>query len=290
MKNRATNILLAAMMVFVAAGSAGAQNLDLAQVLHGGPTCNHVINLMLRHGVNNDRNLAARSMVQPSPFGPMIVPAAELGDLELMGVSQWEVVDPACGPKFAVTVRNNSTRDVCGFRITLVGLLGRILPHAPTAIMKVDKVCAGEALEVQMTLPIEALAMGNRNGQVIGFQKLVVAIDSYDQFVEANEANNIKVLARTAIPLAKVVEQIVETAAVATEAATVAPAVAPATAAPAALTAPAATATPVAPATNSAGNELQTAINQLSAQQPQEQQPQEQQPAEAVQESSDLTL
>ncbi len=195
------------------------------------------------------------------------MPAAELGDLELVQVVQLEVADGACGPKFAVTVRNNSTRDVCGFRISLVALLGRIHPMAPTAIVKVDKICAGAAVELHVQLPIECLAMGNRNGQVIGFQRLLVAIDSFDQFVECNEANNIKVLVRTAIPMATVVEKTVETVAATAPAEVTAAAAAAAATEALASEAPATTqpAAPVAPAV--AGNDLQTAINQLSEQQ-----------------------
>jgi len=47
--------------------------------------------------------------------------------------------------------------------------------------------------------------MGNRNGQVIGFQRLIVAIDSFDELVETNEANNLKAFACGEIPLAPVV-------------------------------------------------------------------------------------
>lgn len=262
--------LLAAAVMFVAVGSTKADGVDLAHLLHGGPRCDHVINLMLRHGVNNSHGQAATKLAHQSPFGPMLVPAAELGDLELVQVAQLEVVDAACGPKFAVTVRNNSTRDVCGFRISLVALLGRIHPMSPTAVVKVDKICAGAAVELHVQLPIECLAMGNRNGQVIGFQRLVVAIDSFDQFVECNEANNIKVFVRTAIPMATVVEKTVETVETASPAAVdsavAVPAAAPASEAPAA-NQPAAA--PVAPAATAPGNDLQNAINQLSEQQAQ---------------------
>ncbi len=58
------NFLLAAAMMFVVVGSAKADGVDLADVLHGGPTCDHVINLMLRHGVNNSHGLAA---TEPRP-------------------------------------------------------------------------------------------------------------------------------------------------------------------------------------------------------------------------------
>jgi hypothetical protein len=285
MKNR-THVkmsLLATAMMFVAMSSAKADGIDLAQLLHGGPSCDHVINLMLRHGVNNSHSVAVDNVAHHSPFGPMLIPATELGDLELIQVAQLQHVDAACGPKFAVTVRNNSTRDVCGFRISLVALLGRIHPMAPTAVVKVDKVCAGAEAEFHLQMPIECLAMGNRNGQVIGFQRLVVAIDSFDQFVECNEANNIKVWARTAIPMATVIEkteETVETAAPAAAATAVAGAVATAPAVQPSAPAQPAGVAPAAPQAGGAGNDLQNAINQLS----------EQQQTPAAAKPADLTL
>ncbi len=266
------NTILSTAMLLIAAGGAQADTVDLAQVLHGGPSCEHVIHLMLRHGIGNTHGLTTGNVVQHSSLGPMLVPAAELGDLELLQVAQLQIDDPACGPKFAVTVRNNSTRDVCGFRISLVALLGRINPMAPTAIVKVNKICAGQVAEVHVQLPIEALAMGNRGGQVIGFQRLLVAIDSYDQFVESIETNNIKVLARTAIPMATVLEKSVET--VDQTVSTTAPSTAvppgdevSGASQPASTASPPPGPAPSGPSTTAPANDLQNAINQLSEQQ-----------------------
>ena len=122
MKSLTKTSMLAAALTCALAGPANADGVDLAQVLRGGPTCDHVIHLMLRHGINNNHGAIAPTIPHHSPFGQLLIPAADLGDLELVSVAQIEVVDPACGPKFVVTVRNNSTRDVCGFRITLVAL------------------------------------------------------------------------------------------------------------------------------------------------------------------------
>ena len=203
--------MLAATMVVFAASNTHADVVDLQQVLHGPTRCDHVIDLMMRHGINNDQGGYGRSMMGHSPMGPMWIPHEELGDLELIEVVQLPVADPACGPTFAVVIQNTSKRDVCEFRVTLVGLLGRIVPTAPTTVVKVDKVCAGQAAEVHVQLPIEALAMGVRNGQPIEFTRLVVAIDSFDQFAECNEANNIKVFDRTSIATREVVQETIET-------------------------------------------------------------------------------
>ena len=125
-----------------------------------------------------------------------------------MQVNQIVHQDDACGPKFTVTIRNCSTRNVCHFHVTAVAVLGRICPTSPNATVKVAQIGPGEALEVCLQLPIEALAMGNRHGQVIGFQRLVVADRQLDQLVETNEANNLKAFACSEIPVVTtVVEQ-----------------------------------------------------------------------------------
>ena len=182
-------------------GAAQADNVNAHQVLHGGQTCGHVINLIMRHGVNNSFQTGGRT-ISHSPYGPVVMGAADIGDLELVQVTQCQHVDPNCGPKFAVVIKNNSTRDVCDLRVSMVALFGRIKPHSPTTTSKVKKICAGQAIEITMQLPIESLAMGNLNGQALPFQKLLVAIDSFDEFAESNEANNIKAWNRSEIPVA----------------------------------------------------------------------------------------
>ncbi|NND96076.1 MAG: hypothetical protein HKN47_01965 [Pirellulaceae bacterium] len=200
MKTKLPLLLFAATLCCVA-GNAKADDIGLAQVFGNGHTSDHVISLVLRHGVNNSVDLAqSGSLLHPSGFGPMVIPATELGDLQLMQVSSIPDADPACGPKFAIVVRNHSHRDVCGLRVSAVALLGRIRPTSPTTVIKVDKICAGESLEIQVQLPVEAVAMGNHNGTLIGFRRLLIAIDSFDQFVETNEANNIKVFDVASIP------------------------------------------------------------------------------------------
>ncbi len=141
-----------------------------------------------------------------------------MGDLEIIQVTQVLHDDAACGPKIAVIVRNQSVRQVCDFHVSAVAILGRICPSSPNRTVRVAKLEPGEAQEVLVQLPIEALAMGNRNGQIIGFQRLVVAIDSYDEFVETNEANNVKAFDRRDLQVVSpTVEQSVETISSTTE-------------------------------------------------------------------------
>jgi len=208
-------------LVVSSAVSAVAQSsiLHASQVLPGGTRCDNVIHLMHLHGVNNSVNLTmSASMLHRSPLGTMLIPGDELGDLEIIQVTQVLHDDLACGPKIAVIVQNQSARKVCGFHVSAVAILGHIFPTSPNRTVRVEKLEPGEALEVLVQLPIEALAMGNRNGQIIGFQRLVVAIDSYDEFVETNEANNLKAFdCRDLQVVSPTVEQSVETISSTTE-------------------------------------------------------------------------
>ena len=235
-------LLLATCITAASAVTGHAQNVQTSELLSCGTSCVHVIRLMQVHGVNNSFNIAGNHLrAHHSPFGAYAVPDAELGDLEVVHIGQVVHADPACGPQFRVTIRNNSCRDVCKFHVTVVATLGRIFPGSPNATVCVDKVCAGDITEVCVQLPVEALAMGNHSGNVIGFQKLIVAIDSLDQLAETNEANNIKALACGEIPVVTVAVVQETTAVVQPQATGVINGVAPAAA-------PVNSAVPVAPA------------------------------------------
>lgn len=203
------------------------------QILHGNSRCDHVIAQVLRYGVNNSiDNSNSFSLPQATPFGVAAIPATELGDLQIVSVTQLPCDNSACGPKFAVTVMNESCRKVCNFHLTLVAIFGRITPLSPNTTIEVGAIEPHTALEVVVELPIESLAMGNRNGQVLGFQRLIVAVDSYDELVETNEANNLQALDAGAIVVASTVVQETIVPAVG-QATTVLPTDAPATIAPA---------------------------------------------------------
>lgn len=184
--------LLAGITLF-AIDIAQAEPLTVTTVISGPNRCDHVIRLLQRHGVNNsfDRT-AASSLLNNSPLGSLQVPSNELGDLQIVQVSPLPPGEPSAGPKFAIVVMNQSCREVCHFHVSAVAVLGAINPCSPSNTVKVDKLNPGEAMEVVVQLPIEAFRMGNRNGEVLGYQKLIVAIDCFDAFLETDEANNIR--------------------------------------------------------------------------------------------------
>lgn len=169
-------------------------------------SCSHVIDLLLRYGSGGSHGYqSSGGLIQPTAYGPAVVPHTEIGDLELVAVTIQSDGDATCGPTFGVTVRNNSQRDVTDFRISIVGVLHRIHPLSPTTVHCVEKICAGAVVECQISLPVEALSMGRAGDQVLCLQTVVVAIDSYDQLVECDESNNLKVLALADVPRAVVV-------------------------------------------------------------------------------------
>ena len=213
------------------AASADAQPLGFQSMMLGGNRCDHVIQQMLRHGVNNsvDRSIS-NSMLRHSPFGVVELPDTEFGDLEVVQVNQIPHDGVVCGPKLAVIVMNRSLRKVCNFHISAVAVFGHICPTSPNATVEVAAINPGDALEVCVQLPIESLSMGNQNGQAIGFQRLVVVIDSFDELLETNEANNVKAFDSGEIPVVSPV--IVETAVPVTTTTTVEITGAPALAAP----------------------------------------------------------
>lgn len=198
--------LLAAVALSVAAptlaGLPGTQPLQTA--LTGAPGCEHVLDLLLRYGPLEGQGGLTGGTVVPSPYGSFVLPAAEMGDLCLAGVAE-VAGDPACPPTFVVCVTNNSCRAVCNVQVSLVALLGPIKGCDPTATACLPEIPPGATVEVTITLPVEALAMGSNGGAVVGFQKLLIAIDAFDGYAETNESNNLRLLCRAEIP-----QQIVE--------------------------------------------------------------------------------
>lgn len=163
--------------------------------------CGHVISMMLKYGVNNrfDRSEASR-LLQSITVLPNGLPTSEVGDLDIVQVSRLNSA-ANCGPRVAVQLMNCSNRKVGRFHVTAVAVFGHIRHDSPNASLEVAEIEAGAIVEVQLQLPIEAYAMGNRNGTPIGFQTLIVAIDSYDVLLESDESNNVRALNANELPL-----------------------------------------------------------------------------------------
>ncbi|WP_145168189.1 hypothetical protein [Rubripirellula lacrimiformis] len=194
---------LATTILFCFAAVARGQEIQTWQVLHGSHRCDHVIAQIMRHGVNQSMDRSAGvGFTVATPNGFATTPTSEIGDLEIMSVHRCDTADGSVAPQFAVVVMNQSQREVSDVEVSLVALLGQIHPHCPTATSFSTPIPPCTAAEVIVTLPVEALSMGNRFGSVVGFQSLVVCIDGHDEWVETNEANNILAIGVGDIPVA----------------------------------------------------------------------------------------
>jgi hypothetical protein len=133
--------------------------------------------------------------VAGSPFGPVLVEPL-IGDLELLSVQQAADATPESGPVFAVTFRNNGRVDVQDFHISLVAVLGQINPGSPTTNAEVACLKAGETMTLEVALPMSAMAITTPDQRIAPFETLVVSLDSFDEWAEQSELNNIAVMAR----------------------------------------------------------------------------------------------
>jgi hypothetical protein len=137
--------------------------------------------------------------------------ANQFGDLELVDVHLVSDGGPGIGPVIQVTVRNTSAISVGNFQISIVGILGQIHAHCPTARGMVTQIPPGAIASFQLQLPASAMAMGFQGQPTAPFDTVVVAIDSFDELLEANELNNVRIIRRgelallTPAPVAQVV-------------------------------------------------------------------------------------
>lgn len=155
--------------------------------------CDHVIQMLLRYGVNNQLNRNSGSkLVNHSLVTGGTNLASELGDLEILQVNALPPTGPSSGPRFAITVLNQSGIEARDFFIATVAILGQIQPNSPISNVKVDRIGPGEALEVTVQLPAEALTMGRYNGNALSYDKLIVAVDCFNRIIECDEANNVR--------------------------------------------------------------------------------------------------
>ena len=140
-------------------------------------------------------------------YAPHLAGGVTPGDLELLCVHLVCDGDAATGPVFQISMKNNSTVPIGNFRISVVGVLGRIHMHSPTATITVPAMEAGCETQVQVQLPVTCMSMGF-HGQQVPFDTLIVAVDSFDEWLECDELNNVQILTRADVPLL-----VVETAA-----------------------------------------------------------------------------
>ncbi|MCA9009854.1 MAG: hypothetical protein KDB01_08915 [Planctomycetaceae bacterium] len=157
--------------------------------------CEHVIDLMIRNRMRQ-QNGAVGAELAPGLVLAAPPSANQLGDLELLDVHLVLDGSPTLGPVIQVALRNNSLVPVSNFQISIVGVLGQIHRQCPTVRGLVSQVAAGAVSQFQLQLPSAAMAIGMPGRQSAPFDTIIVAIDSFDEFMEGNELNNLRIIRR----------------------------------------------------------------------------------------------
>ena len=157
--------------------------------------CEYVIDLLFR---NQFRQQSGAIGTELAPGLMLSAPpsATVPGDLELLNVALLSDGSPTQGPVVEVIVRNNSQIAVEGFQISVVGVVGQMHAQCPTARGLVSQIAAGSVGQFQMQLPVIGISNGSQALQPAPFETLVVAIDSFDELLEANELNNVRIIRR----------------------------------------------------------------------------------------------
>jgi hypothetical protein len=161
--------------------------------------CGHMIDLL--HSNRVRQGLGQLGDFPQTYSLPHEIAGAISGDLELSAVYLVSDGTPSCGPVFDIALCNHSRVAIGSFRISIVGVLGCIQVHSPTTTIRVSGMNVGQQLHVQMQLPVTCMTMGPAGTQPAPFDTLVVAIDSFDEWVERVELNNVRVISRPEIGL-----------------------------------------------------------------------------------------
>lgn len=157
--------------------------------------CGHVIDLLIRNRIRQQSG-AVGAELAPGLMLSQPPSANQFGDLELVNVQLVADGTPDSGPVIQVSVRNSSTFPVGNFQLSLVGVLGQIHAHCPTVRGTVTQIPAGAIAAFELQLPVSAMAMGFQGQPAAPFDTVVVAIDSFDELLEANELNNVRIIRR----------------------------------------------------------------------------------------------
>jgi len=168
--------------------------------------CGHLIDLLIR---NRLRQQTATIGAELAPGLILSAPPSfpPLGDLELLNVSLVADGTPSLGPVIQLDIRNNSAAGVGCFQISVAGILGQIHAQSPTIRGTVSHIPAGAVSQFQLQLPASVMAMGPFGQQPVPFDTIIVAIDSFDELLEADELNNVRIIRRVELlPVAVVTE------------------------------------------------------------------------------------
>jgi hypothetical protein len=126
-------------------------------------------------------------------------------DVEFTSIRQLDAGDAAknLAPAYRVWFHNNSDVDINQpFDVAVLGSNDQTLTtNLPYAAVRVDGMAADETMSVDIRLPIDAMSMATVDGQPAAYTYLHTIVDSENELVETNKANNLSVYARQDIPM-----------------------------------------------------------------------------------------
>jgi len=117
-----------------------------------------------------------------------LLPLADLVLTDLRAVAPGNGSD--LGPLFQMTIANQGPSATAAFQATIVAAASKEqLDSAATATAQVGSIEPGQSTQVEVRLPVEALALKDANGPTM-FKVLGVALDDLNQVDELDERNN----------------------------------------------------------------------------------------------------
>jgi hypothetical protein len=126
-------------------------------------------------------------------------------DVEFTSIRQLDAGDASknLAPAYRVWFHNNSDVDINQpFDVAILGSTdGHLATNLPYASVRVDGMAADETMSVDIRLPIEAMTMDTAGGQPAAYSYLHTIVDSQNELVETNKANNLSVYASKDIPM-----------------------------------------------------------------------------------------
>lgn len=126
-------------------------------------------------------------------------------DVAFTSIRQLDAGDPSqnLAPAYRVWFHNNTDVDIDqAFDVAILASNDPTLTtNLPYAAVRVNGMGAGETMSVDIRLPIEAMSMATVNGQPAPYTYLHTIVDSQNELVEINKANNVSVYPRQNIPM-----------------------------------------------------------------------------------------
>lgn len=174
--------------------------------------CDHIIQMLLRHGVNNqcDRTIASL-LVNPSLSKCAPNALIESNDLQVSHATLIPKSEFSMGSRIAIAIVNRSSKEARDFHVSVAAIREQLHPNSPISTVRVERIGPGESLEVSVPLPQE-IGTGNGPAMETRFERVIVAVDCFNRIPESDEANNIRMFDyRQLMPTATCIPNLIST-------------------------------------------------------------------------------